>query len=67
VLLVVVVLLFFISCWVFLLNGADILVSMGHVIENARLVDVDGGPRKECGQAESFVVVHGRSFSHSGG
>ena len=55
----------------FLLNDAaddhvDILifVSVGHVVENARLVDVDGGAREVCGQAVYFVVVHGRSFSH---
>ena len=47
-------------------NHADILsfVSVGHVVENARLVDVDGGATELCGQAVSFVVVHGRSFSH---
>ena len=56
---------------VFLLNDAaashvDILifVSVGHVVENARLVDVDGAARGDCEQAVSFVVVHGRSFSH---
>ena len=56
---------------VFLLNDAAadqvdilILVSVGHVVENARLVDVDGGATEVCGQAVSFVVMHGRSFSH---
>ena len=55
----------------FLLNDAaddhvDILifVSVGHVVENARLVDVDGGAMVACGQAVSFVVMHGRLFSH---
>ena len=56
---------------VFLLNNAatdhaDILmlVSMGHVVDNARLVDVDGGVTVACVQAVSFVVVHRRAFSH---
>ena len=56
---------------VFLLNAAavilgDILpfVSVGHVVENARLVDVDGAATVQCRQAVSFVVVHGRFFSH---
>jgi len=56
---------------VFLLNDAAVfhvdilsLVSVGHVVENARLVDVDGGATVVCEQAVSFVVVHGRSFSH---
>ena len=54
---------------VFLLNVAielvDILpfVSVGHVVENARLVDVDGAATVPCAQAV-FVVVHGRLFSH---
>ena len=55
---------------VFLLNGAAIehadiwsFVSVGHVVENARLVDVDGGAMVGA-QAVSFVVVHGRLFSH---
>ena len=44
----------------------DILsfVSMGHVVKDARLVDVDGGATVGCVQAVSSVVVHGRSFSH---
>ena len=55
---------------VFLLNGAAVfhdkffsLVSVGHVVENTRLVDVDGGATAECDQAVSFVVVHGRVLS----
>ena len=34
------------------------LVAVGHVVENARLVDVDGGAMGACEQAVSFVVVH---------
>ena len=58
---------------VFLLNGAVVgqasvdvlpLVSMGHVAKNARLVDVDGAATGVCAEAISFVVLHGRSFSH---
>ena len=68
----VVVFYFFIFLFlaVFLLNGAAVhadivtLVSVGHVVENARLVDVDSGARGECEQAVSFVVMHGSSFSH---
>ena len=72
-LLIIFVLRFFFLflAWVFLLNDAaaelaDILsfVSVGHVVENARLVDVDGGAIVACEQAVSFVVVHGRSCSH---
>ena len=40
------------------------LVSVGHVVENARLVDVDGAVVVVRAQAVSFVVVHGRLFSH---
>ena len=36
-----------------------VIVSVGHVVENARLVDVDGGATVACRQAVSFIVVHG--------
>ena len=61
---------FFLFLAVFLYNGAAdpanilLFVSVGHVVENARLVDVDGGAPGVCVQADSFVVVYGRSFSH---
>ena len=61
---------FYLLVAVFLLNGAAVfhdkffsLVSVGHVVENTRLVDVDGGATAECDQAVSFVVVHGRVLS----
>ena len=38
------------------------IVSVRHVVENARLVDVDSGATVFCEQAVSFVVAHGRSF-----
>ena len=66
--------LFIICCCLFVENNAAgnhvnilILVSVGHVVENARLVDVDGAAMvvpSVCEQAVSFVVVHRRSFSH---
>ena len=41
-----------------------ILVFVRHVVEYARLVDVDGGATVPCAKAIHFVVVHGCSFSH---
>ena len=47
-----------------------ILVSVTHVVEYARMVDVDVGlttsvrRHDDCNQAAAFIVVDGRSFSH---